>query len=212
LDREVQTTLVMDEQSAGRKTFVLLRGAYDKPGDEVTAATPAVLPAMASDLPKNRLGLARWLVDPANPLPARVIVNRFWQSVFGTGLVKTSEDFGAQGEAPSHPELLDWLASEFIHTGWDVQGMMKLLVTSAAYRQSSRLTAQLCERDLENRLLARGPRIRLSAEFLRDQALAASGLLLEKTGGPSVKPYHPPGLYEQVVAGSSAGTYVQGKG
>ena len=212
LDREVQTTLVMDEQSAGRKTFVLLRGAYDKPGDEVTAATPAVLPAMASGLPKNRLGLARWLVDPANPLPARVIVNRFWQSVFGTGLVKTSEDFGAQGEAPSHPELLDWLASEFIHTGWDVQGMMKLLVTSAAYRQSSRLTAQLCERDLENRLLARGPRIRLSAEFLRDQALAASGLLLEKTGGPSVKPYHPPGLYEQVVAGSSAGTYVQGKG
>ncbi|MFA6546248.1 MAG: PSD1 and planctomycete cytochrome C domain-containing protein [Limisphaerales bacterium] len=211
LDREVQTTLVMEELPQPRKTFVLMRGAYDKPGDEVTAATPATLPALAADQPRNRLGLARWLVDPANPLPARVTVNRFWQSVFGTGLVKTAEDFGAQGEAPSHPELLDWLATEFVRTGWDVKAMMRLLVTSATYRQSSRLTPLLRERDPENRLLARGPRFRLSAEAIRDQALAASGLLIGTIGGPSVKPYHPPGLYEQIVAGSSSGTYVQGK-
>ncbi|MEQ1861938.1 MAG: PSD1 and planctomycete cytochrome C domain-containing protein [Chthoniobacteraceae bacterium] len=212
LDREVQTTLVMEELPQPRQTFVLMRGAYDKPGDEVTAATPATLPSLAADAPRNRLGLARWLVDPANPLPARVTVNRLWQSVFGAGLVKTAEDFGAQGEAPSHLELLDWLAMEFVHTGWDVKAMMRLVVTSATYRQSSRLTAALHERDPENRLLARGPRFRLAGEAIRDQALAASGLLVGRIGGPSVKPYHPPGLYEQVVAGSSAGTYVQGKG
>lgn len=212
VEREVQTTLVMEELPQPRATFVLMRGAYDKPGDAVTAATPATLPALAADLPRNRLGLARWLVDPANPLTARVTVNRYWQSLFGVGLVKTAEDFGSQGEAPSHPELLDWLATEFVRTGWDVKATLRLLMTSATYRQSSRLTPALRERDPENRLLARGPRFRLSAEMIRDQALAASGLLVGKIGGPSVRPYHPPGLYEQVVAGSGANTYVLGKG
>ena len=189
-----------------------MRGAYDKKGDPVTAATPSRLPAFPLGQPTNRLGLARWLVDPHNPLTARVTVNRLWQSVFGVGLVRTAEDFGSRGELPSHPELLDWLAFEFIRTGWDVKRMMKLLVTSATYRQDSRVTPELRALDPENRLLARGPRYRLPAEMIRDQALAVSGLLVEKLGGPSVKPYHPPGLYEQVVAGTGPSTYVQGKG
>lgn len=209
---EIPTTLVMEEMAEPRPTFILVRGAYDKPGEPVTANTPAVLPPMAADLPRNRLGLARWLVDPRNPLPARVTVNRLWQTIFGTGLVKTSDDFGAQGEPPSHPELLDWLAGEFIRGGWDVKAMMRLLVTSAAYRQSSRLTPALRDRDPENRLLARGARFRLPAEFVRDQALAVSGLLAPAIGGPSVRPYHPPGLYEQVVATTGTKTYVEGKG
>ncbi len=211
-ETEIPTTLVMAELPEARPTFVLMRGAYDKPGDRVTAATPAVLPALADDLPRNRLGLAKWLVAPQNPLTARVTVNRFWQQVFGTGLVKSSEDFGAQGEQSSHPELLDWLAGEFIRSGWDVKHLMKLLVTSATYRQQSHLTPLLRERDSDNRLLARGSRFRLAGEFVRDQALAASGLLVEKIGGPSVKPYHPPGLYEQVTAGNGYNVYVPGKG
>ncbi|MFO1023184.1 MAG: PSD1 and planctomycete cytochrome C domain-containing protein [Planctomycetales bacterium] len=211
-DLKIPTAMVMEELPQPRKTFIMMRGEYNKLGAEVQAATPAVLPVMPADWPRNRLGLARWLVDPKNPLPARVTVNRYWQGVFGTGLVRTAEDFGTQGEAPSHPELLDWLATEFIRTKWDVKGMMRLLVTSSAYRQSSVVSAGLVEKDPENRLLARGPRFRLQAEFLRDQALAASGLLVERVGGPSVKPYHPPGLYEQVVAGSSANSYEQGKG
>lgn len=211
-DLSIPTTLVMAEMAEPRPTFVLVRGAYDKKAAPVTAATPAHLPAFAAGLPTNRLGLARWLIDPGNPLTARVTVNRLWQSVFGTGLVRTSEDFGTRGELPSHHELLDWLANEFVRTGWDVKRMMKLLVLSATYRQDSRVTPELRELDSENRLLARGPRYRLSAEMIRDQALAVSGLLVEKLGGPSVKPYHPPGLYEQVVAGSSASTYVQDKG
>ncbi|MEQ2008353.1 MAG: PSD1 and planctomycete cytochrome C domain-containing protein [Limisphaerales bacterium] len=211
-ENEIPTTLVMEEQKEPRPTFILMRGAYDKPGTSVTAATPAVLPALAAELPRNRLGLAKWLVSPQNPLTARVTVNRFWQQVFGTGLVKTSEDFGSQGALPSHPELLDWLAQEFIRSGWDVKQLMRLMVTSATYRQASRLTPGLRERDLENRLLARGPRHRLMGEFIRDQALAASGLLLDQLGGPSVKPYHPPGLYEQVTAGNGYNTYVPGKG
>ena len=210
-ESEIPTTLVMEEMKEPRPTFVLLRGAYDKPGERVTAATPAVLPALADDEPRNRLGLARWLVSPQNPLTARVTVNRLWQQIFGTGLVKTSEDFGAQGEPPSHPELLDWLAGEFIRSGWDVKHMMQLMVTSATYRQQSRLTPLLRERDPENRLLARGPRFRLPAEGVRDQALAASGLLVEKIGGPSVKPYQPPGLYEQLIATSGA-RYASGQG
>jgi Protein of unknown function (DUF1553) len=197
-----------------RPTFVLMRGAYDKPGEQVSAATPAVLQPLGVGEPLNRLGLARWLVSPQNPLTARVTVNRLWQQVFGTGLVRTAEDFGSQGELPSHPELLDWLATEFIRNGWDVKQFMKLLVTSATYRQSSRLTPVLRERDLDNRLLARGPRFRLMGEFVRDQALAVSGLLVEKIGGPAVKPYHPPGLYEQVVAqrDNPKATYQQGSG
>jgi hypothetical protein len=167
---------------------------------------------MAAGLPRNRLGLAKWLVDPQNPLTARVTVNRYWQQVFGYGLVKTSEDFGAQGESPSHPELLDWLARDFVAQGWDVKRLMKMLVTSATYRQHAAFTPDLLERDPENRLHARGPRNRLMGEFIRDQALAASGLLVRKIGGPPVKPYHPPGLYEQVTAQGGVNTYVPDKG
>jgi hypothetical protein len=211
-DKLMFTALVMEELPQPRETSILIRGVYSARGEVVTAATPACLPVMSADVPRNRLGLARWLVDPANPLTARVTVNRLWQSIFGVGLVRTSEDFGTQGETPSHPELLDWLADEFISSGWDVKHILRLIVSSATYRQSSRLTPVLHERDPENRLLARGPRFRLQAEFLRDQALAASGLLVTKTGGPSVKSYHPPGLYEQVTAGSGTNAYVEGSG
>ena len=211
-DIAIPTALVMKELPQPRKTYVLIRGAYDKRGEEVFAATPASLPAMAADLPRNRLGLARWLTSPDNPLVARVTVNRLWQSIFGTGLVTTPEDFGSQGAFPSHPELLDWLAVEFVESGWDIKALVRLMVTSSTYRQSSRLTADLAERDPENRWLARSSRYRLQAEFLRDQALAVSGLLQRKLGGPSVLPYHPPGLYEQVVAGKGRKTYVQDKG
>ncbi len=213
LEKAVPVTLVMDEGKP-RDTFILLRGVYDQLGEKVTAATPAALPPMAEPFPRNRLGLARWLVDPANPLPARVTVNRFWQMLFGTGLVRTAEDFGSQGEPPSHPELIDWLASEFISSGWDMKAMLRLMVTSATYRQSSKLTPAARERDPDNRLLARGPRFRLQAEFVRDQALASSGLLVPKIGGPSVKPYHPPGLYEQVVnqKDNPMATYTQDTG
>jgi hypothetical protein len=169
---------------------------------------------MAADLPRNRLGLARWLVSAENPLTARVVVNRFWQQIFGTGLVKTSEDFGAQGDAPSHPELLDWLAGEFIRSGWDVKHLMQLIVTSATYRQQSQLTPELRAKDPENRLLARGPRFRLTGEFVRDQALAFSGLLVPRLGGPPVRPYHPAGIYETMAPTSAdtVKTYVQDHG
>lgn len=211
-EAEIPTTLVMEEQKEMRPTFILMRGAYDKPGEKVVAATPGVLPALAADLPRNRLGLAKWLVSRENPLTARVIVNRFWQHFFGTGLVRTSEDFGSQGEPPSHPELLDWLAVTFQESGWDVKKLVKLIVTSETYQQSSRHSSD--QSDLSNQWLSRGPRHRLSAEVIRDQALAASGLLVEKIGGPSVKPYHPPGLYEQVVAqrDNPKATYQQGSG
>jgi len=200
IENKIPSTMVMAEMATPRDTFVLVRGAYDKPGEKVTPAVPAFLPPMPKDAPDNRLGLARWLVDPANPLTARVAVNRYWQMYFGTGLVKTSEDFGSQGEAPSHPELLDWLATEFTRSGWDVKAMQRLIVTSAAYRQASNATAALRERDPENRLIARGPRVRLPAEMIRDQALLVSGLLSTKMGGPSVKPYQPEGLWEQLSA------------
>jgi hypothetical protein len=212
-EQSIPVTMVMDDAKP-RDTFILLRGEFDKNGEKVTAGTPASLPPMHADLPRNRLGLARWLVDPANPLPSRVTVNRFWQMLFGTGLVRTAEDFGSQGEPPSHPELIDWLAAEFISSGWDVKAMVRLLATSATYRQNSKLTPAAQERDPDNRLLARGPRFRLHAEFVRDQALAASGLLVRKIGGPSVKPYHPPGLYEQVVnqKDNPKATYTQDTG
>jgi hypothetical protein len=200
IENKIPSTMVMSEMAQPRDTFVLLRGAYDKHGEKVTPAVLSVLPPMPADAPRNRLGLARWLIDPANPLTARVAVNRYWQMFFGTGLVKTAEDFGSQGEAPSHPELLDWLATEFVRSGWDVKAIERLIVTSAAYRQASNATPALRERDPENRLIARGPRVRLPAEMIRDQALLVSGLLSPKMGGPSVKPYQPEGLWEQLSA------------
>src|SRR5204862_2495113 len=162
---------------------ILMRGAYDKEGEKVTPAGFSALHAMPVDAPKNRLGLAKWLISPENPLTARVTVNRFWQQFFGTGIVKTAEDFGIQGERPTHPDLLDWLAVEFRESGWDVKALVRLIVTSATYRQSSNMTPEQIERDPENRLLTRGPRFRLPAFVIRDQALAASGLLINKIGG-----------------------------
>jgi hypothetical protein len=193
------TTMVMQELPAPRPTFLLIRGQYDKREEKVESGVPGCLPPLPEGAPRNRLGLARWLVDPANPLPARVAVNRFWQLYFGTGLVKTGDDFGAQGEWPTHPELLDWLATELVRSGWNVKALQKTIVTSATYRQSSRLTAALHQRDPENQLLARGPRLRLPAEMIRDQALALAGLLVEHQGGPSVKPYQPEGLWKDLA-------------
>ena len=212
LELTIPTTLVMAEMPKPRPTFILTRGAFNQPAEKVEPATPAVLPPMTADLPRNRLGLAKWLVSQENPLTARVTVNRFWQQVFGYGLVKTSEDFGSQGQSPSHPELLDWLAMDFTAKGWDVKRLMKLMATSATYRQGAAFTPQLVENDPENRLLARSGRNRLMGEFIRDQALAVSGLLANKLGGPSVKPYHPPGIYEQLTGGGTTDTYVPGTG
>ena len=199
----IPTVMVMQESEKPRDAFVLNRGAYDNLGEKVTPGVPAILPPLRKDWQNNRLGLARWLVDPSNPLTARVTVNRFWQMLFGVGLVKTVEDFGFQGERPVHPGLLDWLATEFMQKGWDVKGIVKTMVMSAAYRQSSKVTPELLEKDPENRLLARGPRFRLPAEVIRDQALAVAGLLVEQIGGPSVKPYQPPGLWEEVSFGDT---------
>lgn len=198
------TVMVMQDGATPRETHVLTRGSYDRPAEKVEPGLPGVLqgasPSLAG-LPKNRLGLARWLVDRTNPLTARVAVNRFWQMDFGVGLVKTVEDFGSQGEWPSNPELLDWLATEFVATGWDVKALQKTIVMSATYRQSSKVTPELMQKDPDNRMLARGPRVRLSAEMVRDQALAVSGLLVEKIGGPSVKPYQPAGLWKELSGG-----------
>ena len=198
----VPTVMVMADSPTPRDTFVLKRGAYDAHGERVTPGVPGVLPPMKPEWPNNRLGLARWLVDPANPLTARVIVNRFWLMYFGSGLVKTVEDFGSQGERPVHPELLDWLAREFIESGWNVKALQKTIVMSATYRQASKPTPELLQRDPENRLLARGPRLRLSPEMIRDQALAVSGLLVSKVGGPSVKPNQPAGLWQELAGGT----------
>ncbi len=206
--------MIMAEMKKPRETFVLGRGQYDNPKEKVTAGVPAFLPPMAPGLPMNRLGLAKWIVSPGNPLTARVAVNHFWQEYFGTGIVKTSEDFGSQGEQPSNPLLLDWLATEFVRTGWNVKAMQRLIVTSATYRQSSRVTPELAERDPENRLLARGPRFRLPAELIRDNALAVSGLLDNRIGGPSVYPYQPKGLWEEMAFGGgfSGQTYTESTG
>jgi uncharacterized protein DUF1553/uncharacterized protein DUF1549/concanavalin A-like lectin/glucanase superfamily protein/cytochrome c len=198
----IPTVMVMKEREIPRDTFLLVRGAYDRPGEKLKPGVPAALPPLPRGAPNNRLGFAKWLVDPANPRTSRVTVNRFWQMYFGNGIVKTTEDFGSQGEWPTHPELLDWLATEFVRTGWDVKAMQKLIVTSATYRQSSRLRPELVQRDPDNRLLAHGPRLRLPAEAVRDQALAISGLLVEKIGGPSVKPYQPAGLWKELSGGA----------
>jgi uncharacterized protein DUF1553/uncharacterized protein DUF1549/concanavalin A-like lectin/glucanase superfamily protein/cytochrome c len=201
LRRTIPSAMVMAEMRKPRETFILSRGDYRNQTEKVQPGVPAMLPPLPKDAPLNRLTLAKWLVDPAHPLTARVAVNRFWQTYFGTGIVKTQEDFGVQGEAPVHPELLDWLATEFVRSGWDVRAMQRLIVTSAVYRQSSKLTAALREKDPENRLLARGPRNRLPAELIRDTALAAAGLLNDVVGGPSTLPYQPPGLWEEMAFG-----------
>ena len=205
LDAKVPTAMVMASLPKPRDSFVLMRGQYDKRGEKVEANVPAFLPPLPAGVPRDRLALARWLVDPKHPLVGRVAVNRFWQSVFGTGIVKTAEDFGSQGEPPSHPELLEWLAVEFMTpesggTGWDVKALMRRIVTSATYRQSLSATLDLVAHDPENRLLARGPRVRLPAEFVRDQALAVSGLLNPEIGGKSVSPYQPAGLWEELMS------------
>lgn len=190
---------VMNERSEEAMAYILFRGEYDQRRDPVKPATPAALSAYPDNVPRNRLGLAQWLLRPEHPLTARVTVNRFWQEVFGQGLVRTAGDFGITGELPSHPELLDWLAVEFRESGWDVKRFFKLLVMSATYRQSAVTTPLKNERDPGNRLLARGPRFRMDAEMVRDYALAGSGLLVRKLGGPSVKPYQPEGVWEAVA-------------
>jgi hypothetical protein len=199
LDRTIPRTLVTRELPEPRPTHILVRGDYATKGDEVTAEVPNVFPPMALELPRNRLGLAKWLVDPQHPLTARVTINRIWQQHFGFGLAKTAEDFGSQGEPPSHPELLDWLASEFVQSGWDLKQMHRLILSSATYRQSSDFTPDLVARDPENRLLARGPNFRLDGEAIRDSILAISGLLVEKIGGRGVRPYQPEGIWEAVA-------------
>ena len=196
-DNAVLTTMVMKEAAKPRDAFLLKRGEYDKPGDKVVRAVPAALPPLPQGAPNDRLGFAQWLVNGEHPLTARVWVNRAWEKFFGMGIVKTSENFGSQAEWPSHPELLDWLATEFVRLKWDMKAMQKEIMMSATYRQSSKVTPELLAKDPENRLLARAPRLRLSAESLRDQALAVSGLLVEKLGGPSVRPYMPDGVWDE---------------
>jgi mono/diheme cytochrome c family protein len=207
-------TPISGERDEPLPAHVLVRGQYDKPGERVEPATPAFLPPVEPRGPRiTRLDFARWLVDPRHPLTARVTVNRFWGQLFGAGLVRTPADFGSQGAPPTHPELLDWLADEFVRTGWDVKRLVGLLVTSRAYRQDSRVTPALLELDPENRLLARGGRLRLDAEVLRDQALALGGLLRPEIGGPPVRPYQPVNIWEPVAfGGSNTKTYVQDHG
>jgi mono/diheme cytochrome c family protein len=234
----IPEAMVMEEMPQPKPAFLLKRGAYDAPGERVAADTPRALPPFPAGAPRNRLGLARWLLDPGHPLLARVTVNRAWQMMFGHGLVTTSDNFGSQGAPPTHPELLDWLAREFVEPGtavevlnrstvgsegaaavqrfndstprpWDLKRLLKLIALSATYRQSSVAAPDLLARDPPNALLARGPARRLSAEMLRDQALAVSGLLVEKLGGPSVKPYQPPGLWEIAMGNPK---YDQGQG
>ncbi|MCS7024250.1 MAG: DUF1553 domain-containing protein [Bryobacteraceae bacterium] len=214
LEDEIPTTMVMAELEKPRDTHILGRGDYRNKGEKVTPDVPAVLPPLPPGEPRNRLTLARWLVSGQHPLTARVTVNRYWQNYFGLGLVKSSENFGSQGDPPTHPELLDWLATEFVASGWDVKAMQRLIVTSATYRQSSKARPELLERDPENRLLARMSRFRLPAEMVRDQALAVSGLLNRQIGGRSVFPYQPAGIWEEIARGEifSAQVYKQSSG
>jgi hypothetical protein len=203
--------MVMRDRATPRPTFVLARGAYDAPTETVTPGTPRAFGAMPKDLPSNRLGLARWLLAPSHPLTARVMVNRYWALLFGQGIVATPADFGSQGRLPTHPELLDWLATTFVESGWDLKALQKRIVTSATYRQSSVTDAKTLARDPSNEWLARGPSYRLAAEQIRDGALATSGLMTGTIGGPSVYPYQPPGLWE-ALATRNATEYVEDKG
>eukprot|EP00456_Euglypha_rotunda_P023298 TRINITY_DN193_c2_g2_i2.p1 TRINITY_DN193_c2_g2~~TRINITY_DN193_c2_g2_i2.p1 ORF type:complete len:376 (+),score=90.06 TRINITY_DN193_c2_g2_i2:586-1713(+) len=191
-DLKPETVPIMKEMDANRRVSkIQIRGNFEDLGAVVTEGTPAVFPPLPADVPRNRLALAKWLIDENNPLTARVIVNRYWEQLFGIGIVATSEEFGTQGDQPVHPELLDWLATELIRLKWDTKALLKTLVMSAAYQQSSKVTPELQHRDPDNRLLARGPRFRLSAEVLRDQAMMISGLLSPKMYGPPVKPSQP---------------------
>jgi mono/diheme cytochrome c family protein len=213
-ESKLPLSLISSERAEPMPAHVLIRGQYDKPGERVEAATPAFLPpAVKTGARLSRLDFARWLVSPQQPLTARVTVNRFWLQLFGAGLVRTPSDFGAQGEPPTHPELLDWLAAEFRQGGWDVKKLVRLIVTSKTYRQDSHVTPELLEIDPANKWLARGPRLRLDAEELRDQALAVAGLLRPELGGPPVKPYQPVNIWEPVAfGGSNTKTYVQDHG
>ncbi len=223
-EQSLPSTMVMKEEPAPRDAFILARGEYDRPADKVTRALPAVLPQLPPGAPVNRLGLAQWLVSGEHPLTARVWVNRTWERLFGAGIVKTSENFGSQADWPMHPELLDWLAVEFASptvlpvvngkpaTAWDIKAMLKFLVTSRAYRQSSTSTPELNQRDPDNRLLARGPRFRLRGELLRDQALAVSGMLAPAIGGPSVRPYMPEGVWDETNRYGDLRNYKPGTG
>ncbi len=212
----IPSTFIYKDAGKPRESFVMLRGQYNQPGEKVEPDVPAILPPLPrgeEQAQANRLDLARWLVAPEHPLTARVAVNRLWQQFFGVGLVKTSGDFGTQGELPSHPELLDWLALHYQQTGWDTKELVKLLLCSATFRQSSRVTADQLERDPENRLLARGPRLRLDAEQLRDNVLFVSGLIDLTMGGKGVKPYQPPNIWEPVgFVGSNTRHYSQDHG
>ena len=201
LTRRMARVMVMEDQAKPRETFVLDKGLYNRPREKVRAGVPASLPPLPAATPRNRLTLARWLVSAENPLTARVIVNRYWQHFFGIGLVKTVEDLGVQGERPIDQDLLDWLAVDFIDHGWDLKRLCREIVTSSTYRQSSKVTPELAERDPDNRLLARGPRFRMPAWMIRDQALAASGLLTSKIGGAPVHPYQPAGIWEEATFG-----------
>lgn len=210
LRQSIPKVMVMDRIDQPRQTHILTRGLYNKPTDPIEPGVPSVLPPLPADAPRNRLTLARWLVSPDHPLTARVTVNRYWQLFFGSGLVRTPEDFGVQGQPPTYPKLLDWLAVEFIESGWDVKHIHRLIVTSAAYRQRSAVSPELQQRDPDNRLLARGPRYRLPSWMIRDQALAAAGLLVGDIGGPPVKPYQPEGVWEEATFGFK--TYVPDEG
>ena len=210
LKARTTVTHIQEEKPGEAMANILMRGAYDKLGEKVTAAGFSALHSMPADAPKNRLGLARWLMSPQNPLTARVTVNRFWQELFGTGLVKTAEDFGSQGERPVNQALLDWLAVEFRESGWDVKKLFTLMVTSATYRQMSKITPEKLERDPQNRLLSRGPRFRMDAEMVRDYALAVSSTLSPKMGGPGTKPYQPSNIWE--IVGLHGARYTQDKG
>jgi hypothetical protein len=213
LDEVIPATFVMADLPQPRGAFVMDRGQYDKPKDKVSRGTPAIFPALPKQDNYTRLDLAKWLVSPQHPLTARVQANRLWQQFFGTGLVKTSNDFGSQGEPPSHPELLDWLAVTFRESGWDMKAFVKLIVTSHTYRQSSQHSDLALQKDPENRLLAHGPRFRLDAEVVRDSALFVSGLLSPKIGGKGVKPYQPENIWEPVgFGGSNTRNYIQDHG
>lgn len=206
LEKGKEVKVMVMNDSAPKTTFILNRGEYDQPTDSVLPNAPDIIFPFSKDLPKNRLGLAKWVTDTENPLTARVFVNRIWGMVFGRGLVETSEDFGVQGSLPTHPELLDWLAVDFMENDWDIKYLLKKIMLSDTYQQSSALRPEIKKADPENKLLARAPRFRMSGEMIRDYMLATSGLLNTEVGGPSVKPYQPPGLWEETNAGGNRGT------